>query len=645
MKKIHILESTLRYLLDEGRNAEKAKQKTIAVMKNYLSQNGVQGEQLETMAAEYEHSLKEWLFHANMPDSIIRLEPIMANVAMQLGFTPKDRDTEELYRLKDITNYIIANYKNTDFPIALNKLTLDNTSFDSLNELFGSAIDSSKGSWKSSNDDKPKPHYTVKRLDTFEEANEYYPYTQDICYLRGEETWNDYTSNGKNAVYVLLRDGWEDIPAEHGEDTPYDDYGESMVFVIIRPDSKVAYTNTRWNHNTNGQGPIDVDQSFTEDMDKISDMLQTDYRNVLKPYTDEELLGRGVIKLSVLRRWISEGKDILQICKNVEELSTNLFKIDLDEDNFILYNSQINKLIPSDDIIFLYMIYHIKYVIVQQENGKWAFINKQGQQIGDWYRNVWPFDEGLTCVQRDDGKWTIINTDGQQICDWYEQIHKYIHNWLIAERDDGKYALLNSKNFEVISDWFRYIHIISDKVVKIQRDDGKYAMLNKQGQIISDWYIRCSQIKNISIAVQRDDGKWTIINTDGQQICDWYEGMTINLDEEPIIVERKDGNMAYMNAQGQIISDWYKKIQMSGISGISQVWKEDGKTSLINRYGKIITDWFTHDTIFYVYGSNKIHASNNREDYIKIQTESYLRLNNLITEALHKSIRKYLLYN
>ena len=380
MKRIHILESTLRYLLDEGRNAEKAKQKTIAVMKNYLSQNGIQGEQLDAMAMEYEHSFKEWLFHANMPDSIIRLEPIMANVAMQLGFTPKDKDTRELYRLKDIMNYIIANYKKDDFPIALNKLTLDNTSFDSLNELFGSAMDSSKGSWKPSNDGKPKPHYTVKRLDTFEEAHKYHPYTQNICYLGDEETWNNYTEDGKNAVYVLLRDGWENIPAKHGKNTPYDDYGESMVFVIIRPDSKVAYTNTRWNHNTDGKGPRDVDQSFTENMKKVSDMLQTDYRNVLKPYTNEELLGRGEIKLSVLRGWISEGKDILAICKNSKQITDDLFQIKLSRKSIVLYNFHMNKLMPSDEFTLQNVTKsNEERIAIQRDDGKRSFINPKGK--------------------------------------------------------------------------------------------------------------------------------------------------------------------------------------------------------------------------------------------------------------------------
>ena len=308
MKRIHILESTLRYLLEEGRNAEKAKQKTIAVMKNYLSQNGIQGEQLESMAMEYEHSFKEWLFHANMPDSIIRLEPIMANVAMQLGFTPKKKDTEELYRLKDITNYIIENYDKEGFPIALNKLTLKNTNWNKLNDLFGNAVDTIANSANSNIKKKSKYHYTVKRLNTFDEASKYYPYTQNICYLKSEETWNDYTYDGKNAVYVLLRNGWKNTPAEHGKNTPYDDYGESMVFVIIRPDGKVAYTNTRWNHDTNNCGPRDVDQSFSDKMGEISDMLHTDYRNVLKPYTKEELSKKGFINISIIRKWASEGK-------------------------------------------------------------------------------------------------------------------------------------------------------------------------------------------------------------------------------------------------------------------------------------------------------------------------------------------------
>ena len=399
MKKIHILENALRYILEEGRNAEKAKQKTIAVMKNYLSQNGVQGEQLETMAMEYEHSLKEWLFHANMPDSIIRLEPIMANVAMQLGFTPKDRDTEELYRLKDITNYIIANYKNEDFPIALNKLTIDNTSFDSLNELFGSAMDASKGSWKPSNDGKPKPHYTVKRLDTFEEAHKYHPYTQDICYLKNESTWNDYTVHGKNSVYVLLRDGWEDIPAEHGKNTPYDDYGESMVFVIIRPDGKVAYSNTRWNHNTNGKGPIDVDQSFTENMDKISDMLQTDYRNVLKAsdmchdltQKAEQLLQKG---------W---KYDINKLFDKVRDLGENRQSISLGYWMNII-DMQNKLLSPNQWFNFIGEFSEgFARVADGEHQQRWSFINTKGQQIGGWYTYVDNFEDGHAMVTSTEG--------------------------------------------------------------------------------------------------------------------------------------------------------------------------------------------------------------------------------------------------
>ena len=590
VKKIHLLENALRYLLDEGRNAEKAKQKTIAVMKNYLSQNGVQGEQLETMAAEYESSFKEWLFHANMPDSIIRLEPIMANVAMQLGFTPKNKDTRELYRLQDITNYIIASYQNTDFPIALNKLTLDNTSFDSLNELFGSAIDKSKGSWKPSNDDKPKPHYTVKRLDTFEEAHKYHPYTQDICYLKTEKTWDSYTSNGKNAVYVLLRDGWENIPAEHGKNTPYDDYGESMVFVIIRQDSKVAYTNTRWNHNTDGKGPRNVDQSFTENMKKISSMLQTDYWNVLKPYTDEELRDKGILTLSMLQKWLAEGKDILNLCKKTVNINGTLYKCYLNKKKFVLYNIDTDEIKPEKNVELEWMgVFYSNIARIQQNGDLCSFINSDGDQIGDWYAFTTEFHNGFAYVKNDEWESSVINEQGQQICNWYKHVGLMSDGLFKVQEKNNKYSFINTKG-QHICGWFNKASDFQQGIAEVQRDDGKWAYMNTHGQIISDWYCNIAHALHGFAPVQGDNGKWTFIDMKGKQICGWY-----------------------------------KNVKSFRIDGLASVEDENGTWYTIDKKGNL-----------YDYKPQRRKSFPN---------ESYLSLNNLIAEALHKSIRKYLLYN
>ena len=634
MKRIHILESTLRYLLDEGRNAEKAKQKTIAVMKNYLSQNGVQGEQLEAMAMEYENSLKEWLFHANMPDSIIRLEPIMANVAMQLDFTPKNRDTEELYRLKDITNYIIANYKKDDFPIALNKLTLDNTSFDSLNELFGSAMDKSKGSWKPSDNGKPKPHYTVKRLDTFEEARMYHRYTQNICYLGGKETWNDYTSKGKNAVYVLLRDGWEDIPAEHDANTPYDDYGESMVFVIIRPDGKVAYSNTRWNHNTNGKGPIDVDQSFTENMKKVSDMLQTDYRNVLKPYTEEELLGREGIKLSTLRKWISEGKDILQLCEH-EEFTDKLYKCYLSEDRFVIYNHETKEITPSYGIVLSY-VYPFNYSvawIVQDNDESYAIINTDGEQISDWlddindiddfilYKDIYGKQKLLAKIYNFEGLETFIDINGKQICDWYDEVSYFINGYAKIYDDKLGYSFINTDGKRICG-WYEEAENFHDGVAIVQPIGYDYmTLIDITGSEFGCKFQDIYSFKDGFMAQLLDD-KWVFINKQGQQIGGKYDKIN-DFHDGLASVQRGDGNWSFINTKGQQICGWYDRVN-NFHNGFCTVVKG------LHRYYM--------DTNGNLYDFDTMKP-------ISSQNESYLRLNNLIAETLQKSIRNYLLYN
>ena len=689
MKRIHILENALRYLLDEGRNAEKAKQKTIAVMKNYLSQNGVQGGQLESMAMEYESSFKEWLFHANMPDSIIRLEPIMANVAMQLGFTPQNRSTRELYRLKDITNYIIANYNKEDFPIVLNKLTLDNTTFERLNELFGSAIDTSKGVWKPSNDGKPKPHYTVKRLDTFEEAHKYHRYTQDICYLGGENTWINYTDGGRNAVYVLLRDGWQDIPAEHGENTPYDDYGKSMVFVIIRPDGDVAYTNTRWNHNTNGNGPIDVDQSFTDNMNNVSDMLQTDYRNVLKPYSEEDLEKKGAMTISILRRLLSQGENILAHCKHIENIG-DLYKIYISNNSFVIFSPSLNKLIPSDGVELTGMYqYQEDFIIIQNKDYKRSFLNKNGQQIGGWYSQVRDFYEGFAAVKQHNGSWTFINTEGQQICEWYANVKDFhdglaivsenSENWSaintegqricgwysfiedfynglsIVDREDGKESLINTQG-QQISDWFSMIFPSSPKFYTVRGDDGKWTLINKEGKQIHNWYRDIRDCGNGMVCVQIDNGKWILISMDEQQASKPYKYIA-PFDKGFAQVKREDGKESLINTQGQQICDWYDEVYNFNNDGLAMVKREDGKWSLINTNGQLICGWFDSITNFrrgmasvtingkYYFIDKKGNLFDENQQLVSISNESRQKLNSLIHESLYQNMKDYLLYN
>jgi hypothetical protein len=127
--------------------------------------------------------------------------------------------------------------------------------------------------------DTKNPNYIVSAL-TYDEAHDIgthsYP-NGKICYTQDEETWDEYTNYDRRKCYVLLRNGWENISPEHdgsesnnGLPEPlnqfngYDNYGLSMIFVIIDKFGNLTTSNTRWNHNAKYAPGHGVDNALTE---------------------------------------------------------------------------------------------------------------------------------------------------------------------------------------------------------------------------------------------------------------------------------------------------------------------------------------------------------------------------------------------
>lgn len=422
MKKIHIYENALCFLIKEGRNAEKANRKTIEIFKDALNID-------ERKASEIEYDFRNWLFHANMHDSIIRLEPIMAHVALTLGYRQASADEKYLGRLQSIMNYIIENYRNNDFPIALNKLTIDNTTFEKLDSIFGNAVDAAKdedekAASKYSDNSKMNKDFIIKRVDSYEEAQYYGKYScskSPLCYATDEKTWNTYTNHGSNAAYVILHKNWKNIPEKHGFNTPYDDYGWSMVFLFINPYGEINASNTRWNHDTNGHGPLNVNQSFTKRM--IVDKLHVNFNATFKP-----LITVNGLAQDARRRifQIKNGKKPNNMFQEFSPMGENCIRICLDG----LYNIiDADYQLLSPNLWFLYIDdFREGYARVEGPNGLMNFITAKGDLINhgqDWYIDADEFHNGYTLVQNNDGLWNILMKNGRYINDgkeWFVDI-------------------------------------------------------------------------------------------------------------------------------------------------------------------------------------------------------------------------------
>lgn len=133
--------------------------------------------------------------------------------------------------------------------------------------------------------------YDIVRIDSFKQALEYGYYT-DWCVTQDENYYNRYTSNGINQFYFCLRNGFEEVPQEEGENFPLDEYGLSMFAVRVDEDGNLLGCTTRWNLSDNrDQNAMSVKQ--------ISEVIGMDFYSVFKPNTVwEDVAGTAMQRLA-----------------------------------------------------------------------------------------------------------------------------------------------------------------------------------------------------------------------------------------------------------------------------------------------------------------------------------------------------------
>lgn len=238
--------------------------------------------------------------HGGVHQTVRRLEPIFMKLAIIDGaYLYPSRDNKSEDKLDFLRNFItfanndvLSSKKENRSPlIKLSDIT-ENISLIDLYRSYGKLIekfqeDESKEieTFIKENNITPNKHYKIIKDVDYETAHkigEYSCPTSKLCYTQEEKTWNQYTKDGKNTVYVCLRDDWKTVPEEPGENTPYDDYGLSMIFICVSPQGKLLFSNTRWNHKHG----VNVDHSFTKM--QLSKLLGVNFDKVFVPRTKEE---------------------------------------------------------------------------------------------------------------------------------------------------------------------------------------------------------------------------------------------------------------------------------------------------------------------------------------------------------------------
>ena len=77
--------------------------------------------------------------------------------------------------------------------------------------------------------------YKIYRVDSFEKAKKFSPYTS-WCVTKNEESYNSYTGGGTGLFYFCIRDDFKMTNAVQPDGCPLNDYGLSMIATSVDED-------------------------------------------------------------------------------------------------------------------------------------------------------------------------------------------------------------------------------------------------------------------------------------------------------------------------------------------------------------------------------------------------------------------------
>ena len=264
-----------------------------------------------------------------------------------------------------------------------------------------------------------KTDYKIVEIHNFDEASEYYKYVDDLdipwCVTQSSTQFSGYSAGGSRRIYFALKNGFDKLkkPNSITEDTPYDEYGMSMMFISIEESGMISNITSRWNHDVSlpkkeskwhEYGNSDThyfEKDGEYDTDLLSNMFGGNFYDIFKPKSFEELL-----------KGFNISEDTPDDCSFYIKRNS--------EDFFVIVSKETDK--PLYDKIYKELgNFSDGFVTVYRQDDKVNFIDKKGSFLSDeWFYGAGDFSDGFGRVENKDERWNFISKEGKLISkDWF----------------------------------------------------------------------------------------------------------------------------------------------------------------------------------------------------------------------------------
>ena len=319
-----------------------------------------------------------------------------------------------------------------------------------------------------------KSDYDIVRIDSFDDARLYANYT-DWCLTYREDMFNKYTMDGFNQIYFCLRHGFENVPREAGDDAPLDEYGLSMISVIVNGSGELAHSTCRWNHEEGGSDSV---MSAKE----ISQVVGVNFYNTFKPNGKWEAILSGVSER------LSNGESFDEVFDECRDAKIDgLFIVRLL--NKYTYLKSDGTYLTNDWFDCCYGF--IDGFGIVGKNGKYTYLKADGDYLrNEWFNWCGNFHEGITVVEKN-GKETYLKSDGTYLRnEWFDKCNNFYGGFAVVKKD-GKYTYLKADGTYLTNEWFDKCQLFSEGFAVVKKD-GKYTYLKADGTYLTNkWFDWC----------------------------------------------------------------------------------------------------------------------------------------------------------
>ena len=429
--------------------------------------------------------------------------------------------------------------------------------------------------------------YTVVPISSFEEASKYGQYTS-WCVTHGSSHFQSYIDGGRR-FYFCLRKGFEGVPKAKGEGCPLDEYGLSMISVLVDAEGEPNYITTRWNHENDGENNENL--RTAKQLQRVTGI---NFYATFKPYTLEELRAMGVTPLYAVQDLLDQGVDPEEIFDRIGDFSEGYAQVKLNSKwNFI--DTQ-GKLVSPNQWFDNAGIFLNGYARIRLSN-KYNFIDTQGKLLfpNQWFDGAGDFYDGYAPVKLSN-KWNFIDTQGKLVSpnQWFDAVGNFSESYARIKLND-KWNFINTQGKLLFpNQWFDYVgNFLNGYAVVILNNKWNY--IDTQGKLVSpnQWFDYVEDFSN-GYAIVKLNNKYNFIDTKGKLVSpnQWFDYVDNFSDGYAIVGLNNKYNL--IDTQGKLVSPnlWFDVVYNFS-DGYARV-KLNNKWNFIDTQGKLLfpNQWF-----------------------------------------------------